>query len=296
MNLPARKLIEVALPLEDINRERGMREVYPAWASLGPEPLAGPPGCGSGAGGGAEMKPPITIHVRDFTGGPVAVSAEDGQRLHDAIAQVPFKEGKPVVLSFAGIETIIAAFLGAAVGRLHGEMAYEDVDALLLCGNSAGMSGSCFSEWPRTPSGITRIPWPLTGHGRKTRTSSNAGDDTGMKLSKIEITNFRCFESVSVKLQADINVFVGVNGAGKTTILDAIAITLYEIVVANGGGGKQERAGQKVSLRPTDIHVTPGSQNTVAGRKEFVSIKAEANEYYEVSGFMRRNPLLTAIT
>lgn len=76
------------------------------------------------------MNEAITIQVRDFTGCPFAVSAEDGLRLHDAIAPV-LKEGKSVVLSFAGIETIIAAFLGAAIGRLHGEMASEDVDALL---------------------------------------------------------------------------------------------------------------------------------------------------------------------
>ncbi len=76
------------------------------------------------------MKTPITIQVRDFTGCPFAVSAEDCQRLHDAIAPA-LKEGKPVVLSCAGIETIIAAFLGAAVGQLYGEMAYGDVDTLL---------------------------------------------------------------------------------------------------------------------------------------------------------------------
>jgi predicted ATP-binding protein involved in virulence len=112
-----------------------------------------------------------------------------------------------------------------------------------------------------------------------------------MKLSKIEITNFRCFESLSVKLQADINVFVGVNGAGKTTILDAIAISLYEIVAANGGGGKRERGLQKVNLRPTDIHVVPGSQSAVVGRKYDVQVKAEAVDFYEVPGFPLRTPL-----
>jgi hypothetical protein len=76
------------------------------------------------------MNNPIIIRVCDFTGGPFVVSAEDGQRVPDAIAPV-LKEGKPVVLSFAGIETIIAAFLSAAAGQLYGEMVYADVDALL---------------------------------------------------------------------------------------------------------------------------------------------------------------------
>ena len=76
------------------------------------------------------MKNPVTIRVRDFIGCPFAVSAEDGQRLHDAIAP-EMKEGNPVALSFAGIETVIAAFLSAAVGQLYGEMPYGDVDALI---------------------------------------------------------------------------------------------------------------------------------------------------------------------
>lgn len=76
------------------------------------------------------MKTPITIRVCDFTGGPIAVAATDGQQLHDAIVPL-LKEGKPVVLSFAGIETMIAAFVSAAVGQLYGEMDYEVVDTLL---------------------------------------------------------------------------------------------------------------------------------------------------------------------
>ena len=112
-----------------------------------------------------------------------------------------------------------------------------------------------------------------------------------MKLSKVEITNFRCFESLTIPLQSDVNVFVGVNGAGKTTILDAIAIALYEIVAANGGGGKRQRGWQKVTLRPSDIHISPGSASAIVGRKDFVQFKAEAVGFYEVSGFPSRTPL-----
>ena len=67
-----------------------------------------------------------------------------------------------------------------------------------------------------------------------------------MKLAKVEITNFRCFETLTIPLRPDVNVFVGVNGAGKSSILDAIAIALYDIVAANGGSGKRqpERGGQ----------------------------------------------------
>jgi predicted ATP-binding protein involved in virulence len=111
-----------------------------------------------------------------------------------------------------------------------------------------------------------------------------------MKLSKIEITNFRCFERLDISLQPDVNVFVGINGAGKTTILDAIAIALYDIVVANAGGGKRQRGWQKATLRPSDIHIAPGSANAVVGRKDFVQFKAQAQNFYEVAGFPNKTP------
>ena len=76
-----------------------------------------------------------------------------------------------------------------------------------------------------------------------------------MKLTKVDITNFRCFESLAVPLQPDVNVFVGVNASGKTAILDAIAIALYDVVAANGGCGKRQRTSQGANLRPSDIHI-----------------------------------------
>jgi predicted ATP-dependent endonuclease of OLD family len=75
-----------------------------------------------------------------------------------------------------------------------------------------------------------------------------------MKLTQVEITNFRCFESLTVPLQPDVNVFVGVNASGKTAILDAIAIALYDIVAATNGDDDRQRVLQSVNLRQSDIH------------------------------------------
>ncbi len=44
-----------------------------------------------------------------------------------------------------------------------------------------------------------------------------------MKLKKIELTNFRAFDHLTLELEEDINVLVGWNGQGKTSVLDAIA-------------------------------------------------------------------------
>lgn len=51
-----------------------------------------------------------------------------------------------------------------------------------------------------------------------------------MKLRNVRIENFRCFDSLSVELDPDLTVFVGVNGAGKTAVLDAIGIVLGQVV------------------------------------------------------------------
>lgn len=45
-----------------------------------------------------------------------------------------------------------------------------------------------------------------------------------MKVRSMNLINFRCFEETTVNFNEHYNVFVGNNGAGKSTILDALAI------------------------------------------------------------------------
>ena len=112
-----------------------------------------------------------------------------------------------------------------------------------------------------------------------------------MKLAKIDITYFRCFESLAVKLHPDINVFVGANGAGKSSILDAIAIALYEIVAANGGGGKSQRKTQGAALLPTDIYLDdPSVLDFFSSSKSFVQVGAGVTNYYPVEDFTGKTP------
>ena len=47
-----------------------------------------------------------------------------------------------------------------------------------------------------------------------------------MKVVKLNLTNFRDAQALSLELNPKLNVFVGVNGSGKSTVLDAIAIML----------------------------------------------------------------------
>lgn len=47
-----------------------------------------------------------------------------------------------------------------------------------------------------------------------------------MYLSKISIKNFRSIKSIEINFQKDLNVFVGKNNTGKSTIIDAIRLVL----------------------------------------------------------------------
>ena len=47
-----------------------------------------------------------------------------------------------------------------------------------------------------------------------------------MRINKLEITNFRCFEHLEINLNQKCNVLVGINGAGKSSLLDALSIAL----------------------------------------------------------------------
>ena len=52
-----------------------------------------------------------------------------------------------------------------------------------------------------------------------------------MIINTFTLNNFRCFESVDLQLHHRLNVLVGVNGVGKTTMLEALRIFLGSIFV-----------------------------------------------------------------
>jgi hypothetical protein len=76
------------------------------------------------------MNDPILAKVTAIVGGGLCASSEDGQKVHDKIAPL-LREGRAVALSFEGVDTLISAFLNAAVGRLYGEFTEEQIRQLL---------------------------------------------------------------------------------------------------------------------------------------------------------------------
>lgn len=57
-----------------------------------------------------------------------------------------------------------------------------------------------------------------------------------MRIDRLRIRNFRCFESATVEFSPGFNLFVGVNGAGKTSLLKAVTASLATPLNAIGLG------------------------------------------------------------
>lgn len=66
-------------------------------------------------------------------------------------------------------------------------------------------------------------------------------NNSGFYFKRVLLTDFRKFKRLSVKLDKNLTVFIGDNGSGKTTIIDAIVKTISWIpsnIIRKGGKGK----------------------------------------------------------
>jgi hypothetical protein len=71
----------------------------------------------------------IVVRAFDVIGSSLGVSSDDGQKVHDKVAPL-LREGRKVSVSFDKIDTIISAFLNAAIGQLYGEFPEERIREL----------------------------------------------------------------------------------------------------------------------------------------------------------------------
>jgi len=89
------------------------------------------------------------------------------------------------------------------------------------------------------------------------------GKNISLEIKELSIYNFRGIEKQTFKLLPNINLFVGVNGAGKSTILDALAISLSWLV---------ERI-QKADAKGEDI-----PDDSIKNGKNYSSISLKISE------------------
>ncbi len=68
-----------------------------------------------------------------------------------------------------------------------------------------------------------------------------------MRLDSIELYNYRCFKTLKVTLDKQLTLFVGKNGAGKSAVLDAIAVAVSTFLC--GIEGSSSRSIQKDDSR-----------------------------------------------
>ena len=53
-----------------------------------------------------------------------------------------------------------------------------------------------------------------------------------MRLNRIKINNFKCFETESFELHPQLNILMGNNGTGKTSLLEAFRILIGSLYLA----------------------------------------------------------------
>lgn len=105
-----------------------------------------------------------------------------------------------------------------------------------------------------------------------------------MKLKEIELTNFRCFEHLTVGLESDVTAVIGVNAAGKTALLDAVALALLPLLAGTpllfGERGPDRadelRARTGIALVPEDVRKSPTPKGGVSLEKRTLTLSASA--------------------
>ena len=92
-----------------------------------------------------------------------------------------------------------------------------------------------------------------------------------MKISHIVIENFRAIKALDLPLDPQLTVLVGNNAAGKTTILDAIAVGLGAILtrLPNVKG---------IKLSQNDIRQEPAAQNQVPKPAPYARVTLESQD------------------
>lgn len=112
-----------------------------------------------------------------------------------------------------------------------------------------------------------------------------------MHFKKIYINNFKNYRKVTINLNPQLNVFTGINNAGKTTILEAIALwsECFRILIT-----KAKRSDTKLKIRQGDYRLGNKLGNYIDHRK-ITSVRT--SKYEDIFfGLSLSSPIKISIT
>jgi len=96
-----------------------------------------------------------------------------------------------------------------------------------------------------------------------------------MRLKRVKLSNFRCFQTFEVDLHPRLTVFVGGNGEGKTALLDGIA-SVFTPVMTHFSSANQRLSGR--GIQDADFRVesyTGRGGKKLWGVADFAQVQAE---------------------
>lgn len=97
-----------------------------------------------------------------------------------------------------------------------------------------------------------------------------------MKIERITLQDFKCFEDLNIRFTKPINLIFGENASGKTTIAQAIALALTGRVNGQNGGGSDRRPLVRHDAEEFAVSVSL-SQNGLPGRLEHYDLTQYAS-------------------
>lgn len=96
-----------------------------------------------------------------------------------------------------------------------------------------------------------------------------------MKLQKLHLTDYRRFADLAVEFHEHLNVLVGANGCGKSSILEALCVGLSWVVAEMRGGKGQGRHFADTDVRNGAGHAVAGFSASLGERQmEWQLVKA----------------------
>ena len=81
-----------------------------------------------------------------------------------------------------------------------------------------------------------------------------------MYFKKISLENFKCFEKIEIQLQKKLTLIVGANGAGKTSLLESIAIAMSTMFTSFDGSKALNITKESAHLKAYKIGSTDNVQ------------------------------------